>query len=242
MAGRLLIVNADDFGQSPGVNRGIIDAHEHGIVTSASLMVRWPAALAAGAYARAHPALSVGLHVDLGEWACRDGEWNCFYEVVPLEDRDGVQAQVTRQLELFQQLTGRAPSHLDSHQHVHRDEPLRSILIEWARKLCVPLRHFTPRLRYCGSFYGQMDQGAPYPEGISLDGLLQTLSSLRPGMTELGCHPGLDGDIDSMYRWERAEEVKSLCDPRARETLAAGRIELRSFGDLAGTIIIGATL
>jgi len=37
---RYLIVNADDFGQSPGVNRGIIQAHEHGIVTSASLMVR----------------------------------------------------------------------------------------------------------------------------------------------------------------------------------------------------------
>ena len=35
------IVNVDDFGQSPGINRGIIEAHEHGIVTSASLMMRW---------------------------------------------------------------------------------------------------------------------------------------------------------------------------------------------------------
>src|SRR5437879_4472175 len=41
---RYLIVNADDFGRSPGVNRGIMSAYEHGIVTSASLMVRWPAA------------------------------------------------------------------------------------------------------------------------------------------------------------------------------------------------------
>ena len=67
-----LIVNADDFGQSPGVNRGVIAAHERGVVTSTSLMVRWPSAAAAAAYAREHPALSVGLHVDLGEWACRD--------------------------------------------------------------------------------------------------------------------------------------------------------------------------
>ncbi|MGA2658858.1 MAG: ChbG/HpnK family deacetylase, partial [Verrucomicrobiota bacterium] len=55
---RGLIVNADDFGLDPGVNRGIIKSHEYGIVTSASLMVRWPAAAEAAAYAREHPELS----------------------------------------------------------------------------------------------------------------------------------------------------------------------------------------
>ena len=48
----LPIVNADDFGQSPGITRGVIAAHERGIVTSASLMVRWPSANEAAAYAR----------------------------------------------------------------------------------------------------------------------------------------------------------------------------------------------
>ena len=47
-ATRSLIVNADDFGQSPGMNRGTIAARERGIVTSASLMVRWPAAAVPG--------------------------------------------------------------------------------------------------------------------------------------------------------------------------------------------------
>ena len=46
---RYLIVNADDLGRSPGVNRGVIEAHAGGIVTSASLMVRWPAAAEAAA-------------------------------------------------------------------------------------------------------------------------------------------------------------------------------------------------
>src|SRR5688572_28379081 len=77
---RHLIVNADDFGFSPGVNRGIAEAHERGIVTSASLMVRWPAAAAAASYARARPELSVGLHLDLGEWVLRDGAWVPLYE------------------------------------------------------------------------------------------------------------------------------------------------------------------
>ena len=51
---RFLIVNADDFGLSEGVNRGIIEAHERGIVTSASLMVLKPAAASAAAYGREH--------------------------------------------------------------------------------------------------------------------------------------------------------------------------------------------
>jgi len=53
-ANKYLIVNADDFGQSTGINRGIIEAHERGVVTSASLMVRWPAAIDAAQYAREH--------------------------------------------------------------------------------------------------------------------------------------------------------------------------------------------
>src|SRR5919201_1887636 len=100
-AKRYLIVNADDFGQSAGVNRGIIEAHERGIVTSASLMVRWPAATEAAAYARDHPELSLGLHLDLGEWAYRDGEWIALYQVVCEDVREAVAHEVTRQLMAF---------------------------------------------------------------------------------------------------------------------------------------------
>src|SRR5262245_64423892 len=113
---RSLIVNADDFGLSAGVNRGIIEAHERGIVTSASLMVRGSAAAAAAAYARAHPALSVGLHLDLGEWAWRDGGWVSVYEVVRADDARAVVAEAARQLAAFRRLVGLSPTHLDSHQ------------------------------------------------------------------------------------------------------------------------------
>ncbi|MGB7948954.1 MAG: ChbG/HpnK family deacetylase, partial [Candidatus Binatia bacterium] len=64
---KYLIVDADDFGQSPGINRGIIEAHDHGIVTTASLMTQWPGADEAAVYAKKHPELSVGLHLDLGD-------------------------------------------------------------------------------------------------------------------------------------------------------------------------------
>ncbi len=95
---KYLIVNADDFGQTFGVNRGIIRAHEHGIVTSASLMVRWPAAAAAAAYAGGRAGFSLGLHLDFGEWARRDGAWVKLYQVVPLDDLEAVEAEARSQL------------------------------------------------------------------------------------------------------------------------------------------------
>jgi len=230
-ATRYLIVNADDFGQSPGVNRGIIQCVEHGIVTSASLMVRWPAAVAAAEYARAHPGLSVGLHLDLGEWACREGEWAPVYTVVTEEDAAGVEAEISRQLELFRKLVGQDPTHLDSHQHVHRAGPARSILLQASQRLGIPLRHFSP-VDYCGGFYGQTKAGLPWPEGISAEALIRILPGLPAGITELGCHPGMGDDVDSMYCTERTREVQTLCDPRIGETLMKEGIELRSFRDV----------
>src|SRR4051794_38738921 len=81
MSERILIVNADDFGRSQAVNRGVASAHENGIVTSASLLVCWPAAMEAAAYAQEHPKISLGLHIDLGEWIYREGRWEAVYEM-----------------------------------------------------------------------------------------------------------------------------------------------------------------
>ena len=89
MSAGVLIVNADDFGRSRGVNRGVIRAHEEGIVTSATLMVRWPDAREAADYARDRT-LSVGLHLDLGEWIYQDGEWRARYDVVTGRSRDEI--------------------------------------------------------------------------------------------------------------------------------------------------------
>jgi predicted glycoside hydrolase/deacetylase ChbG (UPF0249 family) len=226
---RFLIVNADDFGQSPGVNQGIMEAHEHGIVTSASLMVRWPAAAVAAAYGRQRPSLSLGLHLDLCEWAYRNEDWVPVYEVVSLADRAAVAEEVSRQVDAFRRLVGQNPTHLDSHQHVHHSEPVRSVAVDIARRIGVPLRDCTAHVRYCGDFYGQGASGFPYPQGISAESLITLLAALPGGLTELGCHPGDGCDLDSMYRNERAREVKTLCDPRVRAALVAQDIELRSF-------------
>ena len=233
-AKRYLIVNADDFGQSSGVNRGIIEAHERGIVTSASLMVRWPAAAEAAEYGREHPNLSLGLHFDLGEWVYRDEDWVPVYEVAPRDDATAVADEVSEQLATFRRLVGRDPTHIDSHQNVHLKEPrVRSVLIEVARRFEVPLRHFSPRVCCRGDFYGQTPKGLPWPDAISVEGLIEILAALPPGITELACHPGVDDDLESMYRSERAKEVEVLCDSRVRAAIIAEGIELGSFGSTA---------
>jgi chitin disaccharide deacetylase len=225
-----LIVNADDFGQSPGTNRGIIEAHEHGIVTSASLLVRWPAAAQAATYSQAHPQLNVGLHLDLGEWAYRHGEWVRLYQLIDENDAGAVAREVSAQIATFRSLMGRDPTHLDSHQHWHRQEPVRSIVLAMARELALPVRGFSEGIRYCGDFYGQTDEGLPYPEGISVQNLLRILNNLSRGCTELGCHPGYGRDLDTMYQAEREQEIKTLCDPRVLKAVSDMDIELAGFG------------
>lgn len=234
MNGRVLVVNADDLGRDDRINVGIARAHERGIVTSASLMVRWPAAAAAAAYAREHPALGVGLHLDLGEWrhGGEAGGWPAVYEVVPLDDPAPVETEACAQLEAFRDLLGRDPTHLDSHQHVHLHEPVSTVAGELAAELGVPLRHRASGVAYCGDFYGQTREGGPCPEAITAEHLVQILEALPEGVTELACHPGDGGPDDDGYRQERRMELAALCDPRVHAAIERSGTELRSFGDL----------
>jgi chitin disaccharide deacetylase len=231
MSERVLIVNADDFGRSVGINRGVIRCHEEGIVTSASLMVRWPEAEDAAAWAR-RTSLSVGLHLDLGDWEWREGEWHIRYEVVDMEDLDAIAAEIERQLERFERLIGRPPTHLDTHQHVHlKYPPVLQALGPAGQRLGVPVRGLTPGIAYSGVFYGQDGKGAPAPDLITADALVKLIEALPPGVTELGCHPASEADRDWVYREERVKEVEALCDPRVRAAIDRCGVALRSFAD-----------
>ncbi len=226
---RFLIVNADDFGLEPGVNEGIVRAHERGIVTSASLMVLRPAARAAAFYARTRQTLGVGLHLELGEWSYRDGHWVEDHVVAPTSDPGAVARETDRQLALFRELTGGDPTHIDSHQHVHCDEPTRSLVVDRAVRLGIPVRSVLGRARHYGGFYGQGPTGERHPEWVGVDSLLATLRGLPPGVTELACHPGAGPDLTGAYAAERRLELETLCHPRVRDAVHDEGIELRTF-------------
>jgi predicted glycoside hydrolase/deacetylase ChbG (UPF0249 family) len=229
----MLIVNADDFGMTDGVNRGIIEAHTRGIVTSTSLMVRRPRAAEAAALAAEHPGLSVGLHVDLTEWEPRDGKPALMYSHADVDDREAVADEIKHQLQLFVELVGRQPDHLDSHQHVHLNGPARDECWKVATALGIPLRGVDAQVYFCSAYYGLQRVSEPYPEGISRANLLRLVGAAPAGWVELMCHPGYAEGLDSVYAKEREVELSVLTDPTLRADLSAMGVELRSFAELS---------
>lgn len=229
---RYVIVNADDFGYSQGVNRGILEAHDEGIVTSASLMVERPAASEAAALARERPDLGVGLHAEVRHWRTswvpRRGSGVSADRV-----RRSAGESVRRQLERFRQLVGREPSHLDSHQHRHLSELVRPAFEEAAGELGIPLRRVDTRVRFCGDFYGHDGRGRPDPEAISVDALIGVIRNVADDLTELCCHPGYPEGLDDWYRAEREQEVRALCDPRVRDAVRRTDVQLCSYAELS---------
>jgi predicted glycoside hydrolase/deacetylase ChbG (UPF0249 family) len=222
---RCLVVNADDFGICSGVNRGIVEAHRRGIVTSASLMTGMPGSEEAARLARECPSLSVGLH------ACLDDErWEAD------GDPAAVRAALEAQLRRFGELLGRGPTHLDSHHHVHPRPSLLPRFRELAERCEIPLRDYSG-VRYCSRFYGRWG-GESHPEQVSVAGLLRLLDiEIGDGVTELACHPGyLDPALTSSYAIERELELRALCDGRVRDFLEQRGIALVAFRELGSRI------
>jgi predicted glycoside hydrolase/deacetylase ChbG (UPF0249 family) len=220
---RWLIVNADDFGASHGVNRGVVEVARTGFLTSASLMVTEPAAEAAIDLARDLPRVSLGLHANL------TGEGGP--PRVDLDDPVAARRELTHQIDAFVDLVGRAPTHLDAHHNIYRHPPLTAPFVAAAADLGVPLREHGP-VRYFADFYAQWDDGETHPEHVSVDSLHHMLATaIGPGITELSCHPGrYDPGFESVYHRERELELATLADPRWPTVCARLGIELVDYG------------
>ncbi len=220
---RNLIINADDFGASTGINRGIIECHTRGVLTSTSLMVTGRAAREAAAMSRDHPALAVGLHWDV---------WGEDERAFDTRDLAAVRDEFRRQRDEFHRLLGRPPTHVDSHRHAHREEHLLPLFRELVAPLGVPLRGDDP-VRFVGGFYAQWEWLVTNLEYVSVPFLLRLLrEEVGPGWTELSCHPGYRSpDFTSVYLAEREAEVRTLTDPRVRQALGELGIRLASYAD-----------
>jgi hopanoid biosynthesis associated protein HpnK len=170
MSATRLIVAADDFGMSEAVNAGIIRAHRDGILTDTSLMVNGRAFPQAVELARAHPTLSVGLHlvlvqgyavappaqipalVDGGGLFGDNAPWTGLRYFLTPGARAQLRREIGAQLDKFV-ATGLPLSHVDGHMTIHMHPSVLAILLDLAprygiRALRLPREPLRPALRF----------------------------------------------------------------------------------------------
>lgn len=153
MTTRRLIVNADDCNLTPGVTRGILLAHDRGVVTSTTVLMNLPLEERTLKALRQRKNLGLGLHlnVTLGRpltylsripslvkgagWFRRPTDYS---KRMPI-GKEVVQ-EYEAQIRLFEKRFGRKPDHLDTHHHLHNHPPFFSAISEVARRWKIPIR------------------------------------------------------------------------------------------------------
>jgi chitin disaccharide deacetylase len=248
---RVLIVNADDFGLTRGVSRGILECYQRGIVTSTTLMVNRDADPAQLEELRSS-GLGVGLHVNLtlgtpisdprrvGSLLDDAGQFVRDARVQAERARpEEARLEIGNQIEAFRRLMDRFPTHLDSHHHVARDGALLDLLCFFARALKIPMRAQDAQVRARAR-----EEGIRTPEHFIGDAgtepywsaarVLEHLRTLPAGVSEFMTHPGYFDDelAYSRYGKQRETEVVGLTDPGARALVAREGIQLAHFGNL----------
>jgi chitin disaccharide deacetylase len=221
---KLLIVHADDLGETHAVNAAAMNAMKGGAVNSASLMVPCPWFPEMADYAKSHPDADLGLHLTLtservyyrwGPVAPTDKvpslvdengyfhhDWEHNQHVNPKEVEIELRAQIERALAM-----GVRPTHLDSHQYrlIMSGNELFDVMLHVAHEYKLPV--FVNRDWFAGHPYLQASLG---PGDIVLDHTVTiepevppekwaefyvtALKNLKPGVTEFVIHPGYDDE------------------------------------------------
>ncbi|MEW6181698.1 MAG: carbohydrate deacetylase [Bacillota bacterium] len=252
----LLAVNADDFGFTAGVNRGILEAVRCGMVTSVSLMVNQPGTDDAIVILQRGEMSGVGVGVHL--CLTKGSPVSAPAEIPSLVQQDGgfrlrqelfvqspswteVERELAAQIEKVR-AAGINITHLDTHHHIHFRPVILSAVISVACRYHLPVRNLDPAMR--DRFRAE---GVATPDYCCLHWFadLATAEVFRQlvlqgrrtgaGFMEMMTHPGLaDEELRRLsgYTREREKELEVLCDPQLRQWLQENGVQLGTYEDL----------
>ena len=248
-ATKRLIVNADDFGLTQGVSRGILEAGRTGIVTSTTLLVNReipPAQLeelqASGLGVGVHLNLTLGAPVSsprrVSSLVDAEGRFiRDAREAAARASTDEARIELGNQIDVFRMIMGRFPTHLDTHHHVGRHDPILDLVLGFARALKVPVRSQDDTVRNAARRLGLrtpdyfMGESGPEPYW-SRERTVTHLESLPVGLSEFMTHPGyFDDDLAySRYGRQRETELAGLIAAEAKQAVKRHGIRLVHFG------------
>jgi chitin disaccharide deacetylase len=242
-----LIVNADDFGYTPAVTYGIIDAYKNGIVTSTTMMCNSPFIDHAVELAKKNPGLGVGVHLvltsrspvreNVPSLVDMNGNFHHQSQIFEYAKEDDIEKEWTGQIERFL-ASGLKPTHLDSHHNVHGHPTAFTVAIRLATKYGLPIRNaMNEKLDY-GSvrtttfmlrqFYGEKATYETLEEQLKIvAGKQQT--------AEMNCHPGyIDEELQSQssYLDIRNVEYSILTSERIKNLIRNLNIDFSTYANI----------
>lgn len=241
---KYLIINADDCGLAPGVNRAIMELHQAGVVKSTSLMVNMPGFHDAARRLVNIPNLGVGLHFNLSAGSpISPADWipslvnheGDFSEELDWSEKDvmiELKAQMNRLLS-----TGIRPTHIDSHRFIQKWEFVCRPMVRLASSMNLPMR----RTGWEPALDMRLPPGVDkfYADAYFEDGgknlLLNNLRSVPNGTSELICHPGyVDEYLENVCTWTQVREIELgvLSDPEVLDTIRELNIRLINYNYL----------
>lgn len=240
-----LILNADDFGYDKGINFGVIEAYQKGLLTSTTLMTNMPGAEHAGELKKENPGLGVGLHLNFslkrpltdGKTLVKeDGEMikpdllpaDHIYD--PVEVRKELEAQFNR----FVELTGSLPTHMDSHLFsTEKVEVIRKEAVKFASEKNLPFRNHDINNFQHVEFINHRN----YNTTPDLEYIIRNFDDISKNpFVEIMTHPGyIDQYLldNSSYNVQRAKELQFLCDPEIRKFMESRGVAFISYETIA---------
>lgn len=282
---RYLILHADDFGLSPNITDGILEAHTRGLLTSTSLLVGAPDAIRAARLSRSHARLGVGLHLALTQVRPILGPRRIPSLLDPrgrnLASAEDIMQRLTDQSLMLEEVRaewdaqilaaqnlGLTITHLDGHHHLHLHPQLLPIVLELMQRHAIaairlarpdapqldaqpglppraqelrnflrsiPLEETRQAISHAGRLTTDHFIGVEQAGRFNAESLIDALTRLPLGTTELMLHPGRRDHQEETpplwdYAWEQA--LEALQAPKLAEQVRENRIELIHFGHL----------
>jgi predicted glycoside hydrolase/deacetylase ChbG (UPF0249 family) len=213
---KYLIIHADDFGLSPGISKGILQAIHHGVVSSTSVIIRSPYIHNTQLLVNKYPDIDWGLHVVI--------------ENNKTQTNSTIARETETQLTLFTNYFGFTPSHIDFHKGFRFTNRIYFSIRMLILKYKLAFRYDNCHKIETG-FYGYKNRVMSTTD-ISPNSLINILSLLTPGITELVCHPGYTGNrLYDPYRTQRSIELTTLTSESINNAIRNNGIHIINFKD-----------